>query len=193
MGTKNRESECVEGEGGAVAQLDGRAGTLLKDKEEVIPATSMEYVIVARSLHAKSTAVQAKKALLEALHYLQGFGQVCTGPEEWFSEYGDNPYRPGIDLSAHTSSAASAQMSRFLLNFDQSDPHPTNRLLHSINYRNHRRMRANFGLCYPFMDETAHPYDGRRIRTIYEEWHPTWARGSPKLVLEPERSYQMPL
>jgi hypothetical protein len=58
-----------------------------QDEEEAIPVTATEYVIAARSLHAKSTAAQAKKALQDALQHIQGMEQVCSEPEEWFTEY----------------------------------------------------------------------------------------------------------
>ena len=58
-----------------------------QDEEEAIPVTATEYVIAARSLHAKSTAAQAKKALQNALQHIQGMEQVCSEPEEWFTEY----------------------------------------------------------------------------------------------------------
>ena len=56
-------SACVGAEDGDDAQLGGRTGAVLQDEEEAIPVTATEYVIAARSLHAKSTAAQAKKAL----------------------------------------------------------------------------------------------------------------------------------
>ena len=56
-------SACVVAEDGDDAQLGGRTGAVLQDEEEAIPVTATEYVIAARSLHAKSTAAQAKKAL----------------------------------------------------------------------------------------------------------------------------------
>ena len=80
-------SACVGAEDGDDAQLGGRTGAVLQDEEEAIPVTATEYVIAARSLHAKSTAAQAKKALQNALQHIQGMEQVCSEPEEWFTEY----------------------------------------------------------------------------------------------------------
>ena len=80
-------SACVGAEDGDDAQLGGRTGAVLQDEEEAIPVTATEYVIAARSLHAKSTAAQAKKALQNALQHIQGMEQVCSEPEEWFTEF----------------------------------------------------------------------------------------------------------
>ena len=81
------------------------------------------------------------------------------------------------------------QLPQLLLKFDQSDPHPTKEFLSSTHDRDHTRIRC---ARYTFVDETADPYDGRRVR-IHENRRPTWVRGPPMLIPYREGSSQMPL